>query len=218
MSDITDAATYWDAYAARTAAHAAEEPAFGWTQYPHWGPGRELLGSPRTALELGCGRGDAVAALAGAGVDATGIDLSGEQHEYAQRRWGEVDGARFVQADVTEFLSRTQQQWDAVYSIWGAVWFTDPAGLLPLVHDRLAPGGTLVFSHAPPVPGAYGVQGMYANGFKGKAVFVYRWSYEPGQWAALLGEFGFTGINARVQPAPDDGLVGTLIVQAHRGG
>jgi hypothetical protein len=26
-----------------------------------------------------------------------------------------------------------------------ALWFTDPEQLLPLVHDRLVPGGTLVF-------------------------------------------------------------------------
>lgn len=43
--------------------------AFGWTQYDGHGPGDELLGNPTTALELGFGRGHAVAALATKGVD-----------------------------------------------------------------------------------------------------------------------------------------------------
>jgi len=52
------------------------------------------------------------------------------------------------------------------------VWFTDPEQLLPLIHDRLTPGGRLVFSHAPAVPGSYGIQGIYAAGFTGRQVGV----------------------------------------------
>ncbi len=77
-----------------------------------------------------------------------------------------------------DYLTATEQRWEAIYSIWGALWFTDPARLLPLIHERLVPGGKLVFSHAPAVPGSYGVQGFYAAGFTGRQVWAYRWAYE----------------------------------------
>ncbi|WP_410583910.1 class I SAM-dependent methyltransferase [Amycolatopsis sp. lyj-108] len=161
-------AAYWNRYDVRTASTDHDEQAahaLGWTQYRGNGPGAELLGDPRTTLELGCGRGDAVAALARQGIDATGVDLSAVQCEQARSRFGKVAGAHFENADVLEFLAAADRRWDAVYSIWGALWFPDPAVLLPLIRDRLAPDGKLVFSHAPPVPGAYGIQGMYGAAF-----------------------------------------------------
>ncbi|RSM80610.1 SAM-dependent methyltransferase [Amycolatopsis sp. WAC 01375] len=208
---------YWDRYAARTAnADTDEVPIdpFGWTQYSSHGPGIEVLGDPLSALELGCGRGDAVAALAMRGVDATGVDTSGTQCVHARRRWGHVAGARFEQGDVVEFLARSDRTWDAIYSVWGALWFLDPAVLLPLVRDHLTPGGKLVFSHAPPVPGAYGIQGMYGAKFSAEPQWVYRWSYEPETWTKLLRDNGFENIHSRVEPAPDPTKLGTLIVEA----
>lgn len=72
-SSITE---YWDRYARGITAEADLDTAFGWTQWEgHHGPGRELLGVPKSALDLGCGRGVEVAALARAGVKAEGIDL-----------------------------------------------------------------------------------------------------------------------------------------------
>src|SRR5699024_2762243 len=127
--------------------------ALRWCQYDDHGPGAELLGEPTTAVELGCGRGDAVAALATMGVAATGVDLSGAHVQAAQRWWGDIPSARFVHADVVEYLRASDQRWEAAYSLWGAVWFTDPRVLLPLVRDRLEPGGRLIFAHAPAVTG-----------------------------------------------------------------
>jgi len=217
MPMITDPIRYWDHYAARVPEEDREtalKHAFEWTQYKGHGPGDELLGDPLSALELGCGRGAAVAALALKGVHATGIDLSDAQCRAAQERWGRIPGARFVLGDVIELLTNTERCWDAIYSIWGALWFTDPRRLLPLVRDRLTPGGTLVFSHAPAVPGSYGVQGTYGNGFTGRRVWIYRWAYEPDTWADLLRAHGFGDVNARILDAPESGHVGTLIVQA----
>lgn len=73
-----------------------------------------------------------------------------------------------------------------------------------------------MFSHAPAVPGSYGWQGMYGDGFNGRQLWIYRWAYEPDDWTDLLSAFGFVGIKARIEPAPEPGKVGTLIVQAHR--
>jgi SAM-dependent methyltransferase len=219
MPVITDRTDYWDHYAGGVAVETPEEAlknAFGWTQYDGHGPGDELLGEPLTALELGCGRGNAVAALAAKGIDATGIDISPAQLIDVHNRWGHLPNAHYVAGDVLDFLNEADQQWDAIYSIWGALWFTDPEALLPLVRDRLAPGGKLVFSHAPAVPGSYGIQGMYGNGFKGRQVWIYRWAYEPDTWADLLRQHGFVDVNGRIEAAPEPNNVGTLVVEARR--
>lgn len=219
MTFINNQADYWDDYAARAADESPGEAfkhAFRWTQYKGHGPGDELLAEPTTALELGSGCGDAVAALAAKGVDATGVDISRAQCAHARRRWGHLSGAGYIHADAADYLTDTERRWEAIYSIWGALWFTDPQSLLPLIRDRLVPGGKLVFSHAPAVPGSYGVQGMYGGGLTGRQVWVYRWAYEPTTWADLLYQHGFTNICARVQSAPELDHLGTLIVEGER--
>ncbi|GAA1079833.1 class I SAM-dependent methyltransferase [Nocardiopsis metallicus] len=205
---------YWDRYASGVTAEADLNTAFGWTQWEGHGPGRELLGDAGSALELGCGRGVEVAALARDGVSAEGIDLSPVQVQRARERWGPL-GARFYQGDVVEFLGAAEQRWDAIYSVWGALWFTDPRVLLSLVHDRLAAGGRLVFSHAEPVPGSPGPQGMYGGGFRGRRVWLHRWAYEPQVWEELLRGVGFEHACVWVESAPEEGHVGTLIGVAH---
>ncbi|GGL54799.1 hypothetical protein GCM10014719_65120 [Planomonospora parontospora subsp. antibiotica] len=219
MTVIADQATYWDRYAANTPERTPQEAlegAFGWTQYPGHGPGNEVLGDPATALELGCGHGDAVAALALNGVEATGIDLSAAHVTSARATWGHLPGAHFHQADAVDYLTSASRRWEAIYSIWGAAWFTDPDRLLPAVHDRLTSGGRLVFSHAPAIPGSYGRQGTYGAGYAGPQVWIYRWAYEPGAWVELLRRYGFRHVRARVEPAPEPDHVGTLLVEAAR--
>lgn len=216
---ITDRNAYWDHYAvgaAKTqiAPEEALKNAFGWTQYEGHGLGDELLGDPETALELGFGRGYAVAALAIKGIQATGVDLSTAHVDNARARWGHLPNARYLQVDVLDYLAGTTDQWDAIYSIFGALWFTDPEKLLPLVRQRLSSGGRLVFSHAQAVPGSYGVQGMYGGGFTGPQTWIYRWAYEPETWADLLAQHGFSHIRARHLPAPDARNVQTLLVEA----
>ncbi|WP_413809566.1 class I SAM-dependent methyltransferase [Streptomyces sp. OE57] len=164
---------YWDTY--KPYREEGEQPTpdvetFAWTQYDGHGPGEEFLGSPRTALELGC-----------------------------------AEGKEAV------YLART---YDAVFSIWGALWFTDPDDLIPLIAKRLSPGGTLDFSQAEPLDGYYGPQPMYGNGLAGRKLTLLRWSYPPQWWADLLKRTGFVDIDARVLPAPRPEDVGTLMVRA----
>lgn len=145
--DIDAERELWDTFAESTKDKVFEsEPVFCWTQYAGHGPGPELLGNPTTALEIGCGTGRALAYLTQQGVKATGVDLSPVMVKHTSERWGPL-GAQFICAEVLDHLSNSTERYDAVYSIFGAAWFTDPAKLFPLIAKRLNPGGVLAFSH-----------------------------------------------------------------------
>jgi SAM-dependent methyltransferase len=210
--DIAAEAELWDAYAASAFKDDAE-PSFCWTQYAGHGPGPELLGNPRSVLEIGCGTGRALAFLAQRAVTVHGVDLSPAMVKKTTAKWAGT-GAAFMCAEVLEYLSEHEGVYDAVYSIFGAAWFTDPGRLFPLVRRRLKPGGVFVFSQPPAIPGAYGPQGMYKGGFAGKAMFTYRYSYRPAVWERLLISAGFATADAQVLNAPHPGHFGTLLVRA----
>lgn len=212
--DIAAEIELWDTYAG-SAFKDDMQPTFCWTQYAGHGPGPELLGEPGAVLEIGCGTGRALGLLAGRGVKATGFDLSPVMVKKVTERWAGT-GADFVCGEVLETLAAYEATYDAVYSIFGAVWFTDPARLFPLVAARLRPGGVFAFSQPPAIPGAYGPQGMYKGGFAGRAMFTYRYSYTPRRWARMLERAGFRDVDARVVEAPEPGHIGTLVVTARR--
>ncbi|MFD4140304.1 class I SAM-dependent methyltransferase [Streptomyces sp. NPDC058572] len=211
--DIAAETELWDTYAG-SAFKEDMEPVFHWTQYAGHGPGPELLGAPDSVLEIGCGTGRALAYLAQRGVKATGVDLSPVMVKKTTERWG-PSGVECFCSEVLDHLRESTETYDAIYSIFGAVWFTDPAKLLPLIAERLNPGGVLAFSHPPAIPGAYGPQGMYKGGFAGKALYTYRYSYTPRRWVGILERHGFRDVEARVIDAPEPGHIGTLLVRAH---
>ncbi|MEU1023739.1 class I SAM-dependent methyltransferase [Streptomyces sp. NPDC005904] len=212
--DIDAERELWDAFAESTKNKVFEsDPAFCWTQYSGYGPGPELLGTPTTALEIGCGTGRALAYLAQRGVKVTGLDLSPVMVAHTAERWGPL-GAQLVCGEVLDHLRKSTETYDAIYSIFGAVWFTDPAKLLPLVAQRLAPGGVFAFSHPPAIPGAYGPQGMYKGGFAGKAMYTYRYGYTPRRWTGFLRKAGFADPDVQILDAPTPGHIGTLIARA----
>lgn len=150
---MTDTSVAWDTYSAqrpeRRAVNARGETTwFNCTQYEDHGPGVEVLGLEADArvLDLGCGKGGNVAHLASLGMHATGVDISPAQLRAARERWAGVPGLDLRQMEATAFLRETADAYDGVYSVYGAVWFTDPALLLPAIRERLRPGGVLVFS------------------------------------------------------------------------
>ncbi|QLE73274.1 class I SAM-dependent methyltransferase [Streptomyces rectiverticillatus] len=212
-------AEYWDLY--KPYRGEGEQPTpptdrFEWTQFPGHGPGPELLGNPVTALELGPGEGADAVHLARGGVQVTAVDFSAVQIARACRWWSHVPGVTFVHADVCSFLVSEAAEYDAIYSVWGAVWFTDPEQLLPLLAKRLAPGGVVVFSHAEPGPGTHGAQRMRGKWLEGREreLTVLRWQYAPTVWADLLKRSGFTRVDARIVPPPGGQALGTLLVRA----
>ncbi|MFC9916274.1 class I SAM-dependent methyltransferase [Streptomyces sp. NPDC127197] len=211
--DIAAETALWDTFA-ESAFKPDAEPAFCWTQYAGHGPGPELLGSPRRVLEIGCGTGRALAYLAQKGIEAYGVDLSPVMVKKTTERWADT-GTTFACGEALEWLAACEDTFDAIYSIFGAAWFTDPGRLFPLVRARLMSGGVFVFSQPPAIPGAYGPQGMYKGGFAGKAMFTYRYSYRPAVWERLLTRAGFASAEATILEPPTPGHIGTLLVRAN---
>ncbi|MFI8297269.1 class I SAM-dependent methyltransferase [Streptomyces nigra] len=220
---MTDTAIAWDTYSRqrperRPVNARGETTWFNWTQYEDHGPGTELLEVAVGArvLDLGCGKGGNAGHLAAIGVRAVGVDLSHQQLAAARERWGQSPGLELHHGDAIRFLQEDREGFDAVYSVYGAVWFTDPALLLPAVRERLRPGGRLVFSQRPPVEGCYGCQASYIpRGRDEDPLVVKRWDYEPDTWEHLLAEHGYMDVRAAVLEAPTGSRrVGTLIVTA----
>lgn len=212
-------AAYWDTYKPYRGEGPQPQPAadrFNWTGAPGYGPGAELLDNPESVLDLGPAEGENAAFLARAGVAVTAVDFSPVQVRRARAFWKDADGLEFVQAEACEFLDEDAWQWSAVYSTWGAVWFTDPERLFPLVSKRLVPGGVFAFSHREPAAGEYGAQQMGGKWLEGREseLVVHRWQYTAEQWAGILKRHNFTDVRAEVLPSPAAGDPGTLLVRA----
>ncbi|MEU7167070.1 class I SAM-dependent methyltransferase [Streptomyces morookaense] len=207
----------WERYAAertpRRPVNAAGAATWlNWTQYPDHGPDETLLGPVhgRRVLELGCGTGCNLAHLATLGADCVGIDIAPGQRAMAEARWGDLPGLTFQTAEATEFLTGHPGSFDVVLSIFGLVWFTNPAILLPLVRQSLSPGGVFAFSHRPARPD------QEPRGSLREARAVSRWDYASEEWAALLSSACFTNITAEIIAPPTGECEGTLVVRAER--
>lgn len=220
---MTDTAIAWDTYARQRPERKptngrGETTWFNWTQYPDHGPGAELLDLPAggRVLDLGCGRGGNLAHVATLGARAVGVDVSLAQLKAAEARWSDA-GLVLHRANAVRFLEETGEHFDAIYSVYGAVWFTDPDELLPAVRKRLKPGGILAFSQRPAVKGCYGCQASYINRSEDEdPLVVKRWDYEPDRWEDIVCEHGFSNVTARVLAAPPGPRkIGTLLVRAH---
>jgi SAM-dependent methyltransferase len=211
---------YWGGFwpnAGQSAGGVPPVDRVNWTQYPGHGPGAEFLGAPSTALELGsatCVAGVALARATGAHV--TCVDSSPAQVTRARRWWGGEPNLTIVEANVTAYLAESRQQWDAVFSDWGAMFFIDPEILLPLILPRLNPGGVLAFSCVEALYPGYGPQMLYGNGYRGRRLAVVRWMFPPAQWIDALEGHGYVDIDVRILPAVNDDHVGTLMGRAYR--
>ncbi|MGA5562472.1 class I SAM-dependent methyltransferase [Streptomyces platensis] len=216
----------WDTYAQskpqrRRSNATGETTWFNWTQYPDHGPGAEQLSLSLggRVLDLGCGSGGNLAHLATLGMRAVGVDLSPAQLAKARERWPDIQGMELHQCEALDYLA-SAQPFDAIYSVFGAAYFTDPTLMLPAVSKRLKPGGVFAMSQHPAVPGCYGCQASYIpRGPEDDPAVVKRWDHEPETWEALLAEHGFTGGTAAVLPAPAESRrrIGTLLVRGIRG-
>lgn len=209
--DVAAETELWDTFA-ESAFKDDAEPVFCWTQYPGHGPGPELLGSPRSVLEIGCGTGRALAYLAMGGVTAHGVDLSPVMVKKTSSRWAGT-GATFTCGEVLEYLAACTDRYDTVYSIFGAAWFADPGRLFPSYGNASTPAASSPSLSRRRSPGPTARRAC-TRGFAGRAMFTYRYSYRPAVWERLLSRAGFASAEARVIDAPTPGHIGTLIVRA----
>ncbi|MGW2721862.1 class I SAM-dependent methyltransferase [Streptomyces sp. NPDC001492] len=207
----------WDAYGDGSQARLwdRDPTRFHWTQWtghPNHGPQLELLptGPGTSVLDLGCGKGRNLSHVAARGGRAVGVDLSGNQITAARALSGVP--MELHQADATAFLDTCREEFDAVYSVFGAVWFTDPEVLLPKIWRRLKPGGVLVFSHRPPENGECGPV------LHGEEAPAMRWCYPDTVWESRLRAVGFVDVASWIiaPPPGKEGMVQTVLVRGTR--
>lgn len=203
-------AEIWERYAAkytpRRAVNAAGATTWlNWTQYPDHGPDETVLGDlhSKRVLELGVGAGANLAHLATMGAVCTGIDIAPSRADLARRTWGHLGRLEFVTADALEYLAGTSNAFDVVYSVFGAVWFTDPEVLFPLVRKKMSSGGVFAFSQLPATPQERKIGQV-----------VRQWHLPVHQWIEHLVAAGFGEVVADTLAAPEPGKVGTVLVRA----
>ncbi|MFN5059365.1 MAG: class I SAM-dependent methyltransferase [Chloroflexota bacterium] len=139
----------WDAVVPAHVSHHRDVPGFlrrgGSSLFPEE---LTLLGDIRGVqlVHLMCNAGLDTLSLANQGAHVTGVDIS--QNAVAQaRKWAVESGitATFVQSDVYDWLTMTEQQFDRVYCSYGAIcWLNDLTGWAHGVARVLSPGGRFV--------------------------------------------------------------------------
>ena len=206
----TPAVRAWNGFAGKATPRRAVNAAgartwLNWTQYPDHGPDEAVLGSVtgKQVVELGSGAGANLAHLATLGAHCVGVDIAPARAVVATKTWGHLPNLEFVTADAGSHLAANPGCYDIAYSIFGAVWFTDPEVLLPLIHQALTPGGVLAFSHPPardqPTTPHHKLT---------------QYHLPVDRWEAMLSAVGFDRIYSRLIPAPSPGEPGTQLFRA----
>ncbi len=158
-SDVLAQTSPWHTHAAQRTAAGLAEPLsvharMEWTTRPGQGPGAEILGPDlrgKRLLELGCGPGHNAAHLATRhSARVTGVDLVGLQVRRARSHYGRLNNLTFVAGHALHYLHASDEQFDAIYSVFGAIGLVAPELLLPAIAQRLAPGRVLASLRPPP--------------------------------------------------------------------
>nr|WP_067226702.1 class I SAM-dependent methyltransferase [Streptomyces sp. NBRC 109706] len=206
----------WYHYGRRRAAverGVPEDFRWAWVQdVQDAGPGAEVLGdlTGLCVADLGAGAGRHAAYLAvrhrPGRVDA--VDASAAQHAMARDLFADrVPCLRLVHADVVAHLRTAPGAYDVLFSVFGALDFTDPRDLLPLAAAALRPGGRLVFSTLAHYPSGERAEAdvthadVSARGPNGEPATMRRWVLREHVWVGLLEEAGFADIDVEVLPA-----------------
>ncbi|MEU9795194.1 class I SAM-dependent methyltransferase [Streptomyces sparsogenes] len=181
---------------------------FRWNWGQDSGPGADVLGDI-TGLcvgDLGAGSARHAAHLAvhHQPTRVIAVDASPAQHTMAEDLYGHLaPRLRLVHCEVTRHLYATAGAYDVLYSIFGAVDFTEPRRLLPAAAAALRPGGRLVFSTLGHHPGGEPAHPdvrhteIDAKTPQGERAIMRRWVLREQVWTKLLDEAGFTRITTR---------------------
>ena len=97
-------------------------------------------------LDVGCGTGSTMLALAERGMDCTGVDPSAPMLAAARARMeGAGRAARFIQADAGTYMF-APGKFDALVSRFGVMFFADPVAGFANLRGAARPGGQLRFA------------------------------------------------------------------------
>ncbi|MDX3697927.1 class I SAM-dependent methyltransferase [Streptomyces europaeiscabiei] len=212
----------------RASSDRAVPDTFYWNWGQDAGPGTEVLGelTGRCVGDLGAGASRHAAHLAVHHQSARvmAIDASPAQHAMAIDLYAHLaPRLRIVQSEAVPHLQTMHDTYDVLYSVFGALDFTDPRKLLPAA-AALKPGGRLVFatlahylSGTPAQPDVVAAE-VPAKTPDGEEATMRRWVLEEHVWTKLLDEAGFTKITVDMLPAVIAGprTADTLLVSAHR--
>ncbi|MFD8306730.1 methyltransferase domain-containing protein [Streptomyces sp. NPDC059690] len=218
----------WHHYGRSRADTDRDIPAsFCWLWGQDTGPGPEVLGpvSGAYVADLGAGAARHAAHLAVrhpvARIDA--VDASPGQTAMALDLFGQVPRLQIVGADVVAHLHAAHASYDVLYSVFGAVDFTDPRELLPTARGALSPGGRLVFSTLAHFLSGHVAEAsvaprqIAAKTQDGEAAWMPRWVLQELVWVKLLDEAGFSDISIETWPAgKGPRAAATLLVSARR--
>jgi SAM-dependent methyltransferase len=155
-----------------------------------------------TALDLGCGAGEPIAAhLIGQGFALTGVDTSPELLAIAQGRFPQ---AEWIEADMRGLA--LGRRFDAVLA-WDSFFHLAPDAqwaMFPIFAAHLAPGGRLLFTSGPAEGSVIGRVGDEK---------VYHSSLSPADYAALIEA---SGMEVRAFIAEDADCGGHTVWLARR--
>ncbi|MDQ0387222.1 SAM-dependent methyltransferase [Streptomyces sp. DSM 42143] len=225
-------ASPWYAHALqRTAASPAEPLApparMEWTTRPGIGPGAEILGPDlrrKRVVELGCGPGHNAACLATRhAAHVTGVDLVGLQVRRARSHYGRLNNLTFVAGHALHYLQATDEQFDAIYSVFGAIGLVAPELLLPAIANRLKPGCSLAFSVPHPQRGGRAPAADdrprrdYVTLPDRTRLPVARWDFDASRWEKHLDRAGLWLASAQDFHDPRKGRwPATLLITARK--
>ncbi|KQX77065.1 class I SAM-dependent methyltransferase [Streptomyces sp. NPDC002962] len=229
MGRVTRTADLWHHYGRpRHTTDRAVPSGFHWSWGQASGPGAEILGdlTGRCVGDLGAGAARQAAHLAVHHHPArvVAVDASPAQHAMAGDLYGHLTPQlHLALCDVPAHLRASPDTYDVLYSVFGAVDFTEPRELLPAAVRALRPGGRLVFStlahHLGGTPADPDVRHteIGAKTPDGAAAVLRRWVLQEHVWTTLLDEAGFTRITTEVLPGgPGPRVADTLLVRAFR--
>ncbi|MFJ7998541.1 class I SAM-dependent methyltransferase [Streptomyces sp. NPDC096310] len=220
----------WHHYGRIRAGHDRAVPdAFRWSWGQDSGPGTEVLGDlcGRVVGDLGAGAARHAAHLAAryGPAQVVAVDASPAQYDMAVELFGHLaPRLRVVRSGAVPYLHAADGAHDVLYSVFGALDFTDPRVLLPVAATALKPGGRLVFSTLAHYLGGGLAQpdvvaaDVPARTPEGAATTMRRWVLQEHVWVKLLDGAGFTGISVDTLPSTVAGprAAGTLLVSAVR--
>src|SRR6266536_2890371 len=167
----------------------------------------QMLGSgPGRCLDLGCGTGRAIPALAAAGWSVVGTDVSADQLDAARRQAGD-DAEQLVHADA-HALPFADGEFDALFS---AFTHTDLDDVLQVFSEAcrvLRRGGAFVYLGTHPCFGSPFVE----RGLEGSPPILLP-GYRQAGWQRLEGDANSAKIRARVgiNHLPLAGLVNAVV-------